>query len=97
MLYYIAHCYEGKKENLDHAAKITHDLQVEDTDNCYICPLLVFSHLNYNELGYKTEMELCLDLLSCCDKLIVATGLSQGVYQELEFAKSVGMEIEYLY
>ena len=96
MLYYVAHCYENKKENLDHATKITHDLQVADTDNCYLCPLLAFSHLRYSELGRKTEMELCLDLLSCCDKLIVASGMSDGVYQEIEFAKEVGMDIEYL-
>ena len=86
----------GNKKNYEHAAKVTHDLQVADLDKCYKCPILAFSFLDYNELGYRAELELCLDLLSCCDKLIVASGLSQGVYREIEFAKEVGMEIEFI-
>lgn len=96
MLYYVAHCYEGNSENLRRAAAITHDLQVDDPDNCYICPLLTFSHLRYGELGYRAEMDLCLDLLMVCDGLIVASGLSKGVYEEIQFAEMVGLEIEYL-
>lgn len=96
MLYYIAHCYEGNPKNLERAARITHDLQVADPDNCYICPLMTFSHLRYNELGYEAEMELCFDLLMICDKLIVASGLSKGVYDEISFAEDMGIEVEYL-
>ena len=96
MLYYVAHCYEGNPDNLQRAAEITHDLQVADPDNCYICPLLTFSHLQYGELGYGVEMELCLDILTVCDKLIIASGLSKGVYEELKFAEMVGIDVEYL-
>ena len=58
--------------------------------------LMAFSHLKYGEMGYDAEMELCLDILSCCDKLIVASIPSEGVRREIEFAKMVNMEVEYL-
>lgn len=96
ILVYIAHKYGGKQENLERAKKITHDLQVADLENTYICPLLVFSHLLYGEIGYDEETELCLDLLSVADKLIVASNLSKGVCKEIDFANLVNMEVEYL-
>ena len=96
MLIYISHRYQGNPDNMERAKKITHDLQVADPDNCYICPLTAFSHLQYGEMGYDAEMELCFDLLSVCDKLIVASIPSEGVRREIEFAKMVNMEVEYL-
>ena len=95
-LYYVAHQYGGDKDNIERAKKITHDLQVKDLANCYVCPLLTFSHLEYREIGYDDEMELCLDVLQNCDKLIVASEISKGVQMEIDFAKLVGMEIQYL-
>ena len=92
-LYYVAHRFGGDPANIERAKKITHDLQVADLDNCYICPLLAFSHLNYGEIGYEQEMEICLDLLSVCDVLIVASDVSDGVQKEIDFAKMVGMEV----
>lgn len=97
MIYYVGHCFAGDKANIERARKITHDLQVKDLANCYICPMLVFSHLEYGEIGYDNEIELCLDILQNCDKLIVASKeISKGVQKEIDFAKLVGMEIEYL-
>lgn len=92
-LYYVSHQYGGNKENVEKAKKITHDLQVKDLANCYVCPLLTFSHLEYGELGYDDEMELCFDLLSCADRLIVASEISNGVQKEIDFAKLVKMEV----
>ena len=86
----------GKPENIERAKQITHDLQVKDLENSYICPLLLFSHLRYGEIGYEAEMDLCLDILSSCDKLIVASDISKGVAREIDFANLVGMEVEYL-
>lgn len=95
--YYVAHKYGGDPQNIERAKKITHDLQVNDLENCYICPLMAFSHMRYNEIGFDEEMELCIDLLSICDGLIVASDFSKskGVQKEIEFAKLVGMEVEY--
>ena len=96
-LYYVAHQYGGNKENIEKAKKITHDLQMKDLANCYVCPLLTFSCLEYGELGYDDEMELCLDILQNCEKLIVASKeISRGVQKEIDFAKLIGMEVQYL-
>lgn len=86
----------GSKSNYDKAKKITHDLQVNDLENAYICPVVAFSYLDYNEVGNDEEMELCIDLLSVADKLIVASEVSAGVQREIDFANLVGMEVEYL-
>ena len=96
MLVYIAHMHGCKFENMERAKQITHDLQVKDLANSYICPLLLFSHLRYGEIGYDAEMDLCIDILSSCDKLIVASDISKGVKREIDFANLVGMEVEYL-
>ena len=65
-------------------------------ENTYICPLLALSHLEYSEVGYDDEMNLCIDLLSIADKMIVASDISKGVAREIDFANLVGMEVEYL-
>lgn len=90
---YVSHKFGGDPANMERAKKITHDLQVDDPENCYICPLLAFSHLGYNEIGYDEEMELCIDLLSVADVLIVASDVSKGVQKEIDFARMVGMEV----
>jgi hypothetical protein len=101
-IYYVAHRYGGDINNLERAKKITHDLQVADLENTYICPLIAFSHLQYGEIGYDAEMENCLDLLSVCEKLIVASDLSKGVEIEISLAEKLlnsngePMEVEYL-
>ena len=93
MIVYVAHRYCGDPANIERAKKITHDLQVNDLDNCYICPLLTFSHLKYGEIGYDEELELCLDILSVSDILIIASDISDGVQKEIDFARMVGMEV----
>ena len=95
-IYYVAHRFGGDINNLERAKQIIHDLQVADLENTYICPLLAFSHLQYGEIGYDAEMENCLDLLSVCDKLIVASDISKGVAKEIDFANLVNMEVEFL-
>ena len=92
-IYYVSHRFGGDPANMERAKKITHDLQVNDPENCYICPLIAFSHLGYNEIGYDEEMEICIDLLSVSDVLIVASDISGGVQKEIDFARLVGMEV----
>ena len=90
---YVSHKFGGDPANMERAKKITHDLQIENPTHCFICPILAFSHLQYGEIGYDDEIELCLDLLSLCDTLIVASDVSQGVRKEIDFARMVGMEV----
>jgi hypothetical protein len=102
MIIYVSHAYGGKIENLERAKQITHDLQVADLENTYICPLLTFSHLEYDEIGYDEEMTLCFDLLQMCEKIIVASDISKGVNAEISLAEKLlnsngePMEVEYL-
>lgn len=93
---YVAHEYGGNIENVKKIRRIVHDLQVADMDNLYISPVLSLAHLSYGEVGFDEEMELCLDLLTVCDKLIVASAVSEGVSRELDFATLVGMEVQFL-
>ena len=93
MIYYVAHKYGGKPENVKRAAKITHDLQINNLSDVFICPLLAFSHLCYNEIRYDDEMALCVDILSVSDVLVVASEPSEGVQKEIDFARMVGMEV----
>ena len=90
---YVSHCFGGNSANLEHAKQITHDLQTNDLEYTYICPLLAFSNLEYNEIGNDAEMALCIDLLSVSDVLIVASDISEGVQKEIDFARLVGMEV----
>ena len=90
---YVSHKFAGDPVNIERAKKITHDLQVDDTENCYICPLMAFSHLGYNEIGHDEEMALCIDLLSVSDVLLIASDISEGVQEEIDFARMVGMEV----
>ena len=78
---YVSHKFGGHPANMERAKKITHDLQVNDPENCYICPLMAFSHLGYNEMGYDEEMALCIDLLSVSDVLIVGTNAAWLYYE----------------
>ena len=93
MLLYLAHKYQGNQANIERAKKIAHDLQMDNPNHCVVCPLLNFSCLDYGEIGYEQEMEICLDLLSVCDVLIVASDISDGVQKEIDFARMVGMEV----
>ena len=96
ILFYVAHKYQGNAKNLERAKKITHDLQVSDKENSYLCPLLALSHLKYGELGFDEELDICIDMLQMCDCLIVASGISQGVQREIDFANLIGLEVRYL-
>ena len=94
MICYIAHIYSGNQTNIEKSKKITHDLQVKDLENCYICPLLTFSHLEYGEMSFDDEMELCLDILQCSERLIIASEeISSEMQVEIDFAKRVKMEV----
>lgn len=90
---YVSHKFGGDPANMERAKKITHALQIENPMHCFICPILAFSYLQYGEIGYDDEIELCLDLLSLCDTLIVASDVSNGVQKEIDFARMVGMEV----
>lgn len=87
MIYYVAHTDLGK------AQRITHDLQISDLENCYICPLLVFSELKSGEICKNDAEQLRLDVLSFSDRLIIPDGVEREKLIEYHFAQDVGMEV----
>lgn len=94
MRYYIAHAYQGNRSNIEKVGKIARDLQMKHPENAYFSPLHAFSFLNYDDIEYDSFMEICLDFLSACDALIVASKkISKGVQMEIDFAKLVKMEV----
>ena len=52
MLYFVSHKYQGDTANIDRVKRILHELQTKHTEHCFICPLLVFSHLEYGEIDF---------------------------------------------
>lgn len=83
-------------DDVDTAKKITHELQIDDMENCYICPVLAFSHLVDKETTKKEKAEICLDLLSVCDILVVYTNSPLWETEEIQFANKVNMEVIYI-
>ena len=96
MLVYVAHCFGGNPLNILRAKKITHDLALADPFNTYVCPLLTFMYLRYNEVGYEGEMSMCQDLLGECGEMIVASRISKGVQIEIDYCKEWGIPIKFL-
>lgn len=93
MLIFVAHKKENNNEN---AQKITRDLQIKDLSNTYICSALLFPHLESSGIEEKAKIELCIDVLSNCDKIIFATNITEDIVWALDFANLVGMEVEFL-
>lgn len=87
MIYYVTHNDKAQ------AIETVRDMQVYDTDNMYICPLIAFSHLTEQDADILT---LRLDLLTICDKLIVASEETDYIQAEIDLANRMGIEVEYL-
>lgn len=96
MIVYVTHAYGGKMKNMRLARKITYELQEKDPNNTYICPLLALPHIEGGKMDEEAIMENRIDLLSVCDKLIVASKPSNSVQEEIDFARIFKMEVEYL-
>ena len=94
MLIYCAHKFGNDPQNREIAEKLIEKLQLEDGDNCYISPIHAFGHL-YTKIPYEDGMELCFDLLTACDKLLVLSDESEGVRREIDMARLLGIEVGY--
>lgn len=95
MLIYCCHKYSGKEENKAEAERKIKRLQADDLENTYISPIHALGYM-YDTVSYDDGMELCYDLLMACDKVIVLSEISEGVKREVEMAKRLNMEVEYI-
>ena len=93
---YVAHKYEGDKENIEKLGVVLRKLQKEHPENSYFSPLHNFSYLEYNDMPYEEIIECCEDWLTESDKMLVIGDLSMGVEIEVTLAEKCNMEIEYL-
>lgn len=98
MIYYVTHAYDGRAETYEKVKQIVFDFQADDWENCYVSPILTFPYIGTkDESGVAINfVPVRLDLLTVCDVLLVASKPDEAVKMEIEFAKSVGMEIYYV-
>ena len=93
---YVAHKYEGNRQNIEKLGVILRKLQKEHPENSYFSPLHNFSYLEYDDMPYDEIIECCKDWLTESDKLLIVGELSKGVETELSLAEACNMEVEYL-
>lgn len=70
MLIYISHPYANKPENLKETEEICIKLMKEYPNDTIISPIHCFGFA-YSEVSYEHGLQMCLDLLSKCDKMLV--------------------------
>jgi len=70
MLIYISHPYGNNPENIKKVEEIIHRLVKEHPENTYISPIHCFGFM-YNSVSYEAGLEMCLNLLDRCEKMMV--------------------------
>lgn len=90
---YVSHKYDGKKEAIRDATRITYNLQTKDLQNHYYCPLVAIPWIAYKDITEDDKIALKLDMLTVCDSLLIASDISDDMEDEIEFAKLVKMEV----
>ena len=95
MLIYCSHKFGGSLENAKAAELKIKRLQLADPSNTYISPIHAFGFM-YNDVPYETGLEMCLDLLRKCDKMVVLSDLSRGVRAEIKFCTENEIPVEFL-
>ena len=95
MLIYISHAYAGKEENKTEVEDIIRTLVKEEPQHTYINPIACFGYL-YNDVPYQQGLEMCLKLLSVCDKMYVTGEIegSQGVKAEIRYCREHAIPYE---
>ena len=94
MLIYCSHKFGGSLENAKAAELKIKRLQLADPSNTYISPIHAFGFM-YHDVPYETRLEMCLDLLRRCDKMVVLSELSRKVKAEIKFCAKYGIPVEF--
>lgn len=94
--WYIAHPYNMQEENKQSVEQIIKQIVKDNPDVLPVSPIHATGFL-YAEMEYMDGMELCFELLSMCDELILCPGWedSRGCKLEKEWAEKHGIPIEY--
>lgn len=94
--YYVSHPFTGdEKANLADAERIRAELKVCHPNICFMNPLGMFGDENAD---YCTVLADALELLSCCEAIILCPGWekSTGCRAEKAYAIHTGIKIHYL-
>lgn len=94
--WYIAHPYSMKEENKQSVENIIKQIAKEHPDVFPVSPIHATGFL-YAHMEYIAGMQLCFELLSMCDTLILCPGWknSRGCKLEKEYAEKHGIPIRY--
>ena len=95
MRIYLSHPYGGGLDNWVRINELLTELAIGDPDNTYISPVHCFGGL-YNAVPYLRGMEMCLDLLSVCDRMVVYGDWrdSVGCRAEVAYCKEHDIPVE---
>ena len=95
ILIYISHAYGGKEENKAEVEKIVRQLVIDEPEHTYLSPIHATGFL-YNDVPYDQGLQMCLKLLSRCDKMYVYKPYegSQGVKAEIRYAREHAIPYE---
>lgn len=91
---YVAHPYGGNEDNKYRVEEIVKALaSAEGKGTCLISPIHTFGFL-YDTVSYVQGMDMCLDLLSTCDELVLCPGWENSKGCLMEYAYAKGKEIK---
>ena len=96
MKIYCAHAYGGKEENKQDAEKKILQLQIAHPENTYFSPIHAFG-FSYYYMSYDDGMDMCFDLLECCDEVYVLSPISEGVKREIAMAERLHIPVKVMY
>lgn len=94
--YYVSHPFTGdEKANIADAGRIRAELKARHSNICFMNPLGMFGDENAD---YCTALADALELLSCCEAIILCPGWekSTGCRAEKAYAIHTGIKIHYL-
>lgn len=96
MLIYVSHPYGGLFSNKEKIMKVIDELSKKDPKNAYICPVLLYDRLYFDE-PYEIGIHRCLEIEKYCSKVIMCEGWqqSEGCNDEFNFAVLKGIPVDY--
>ncbi|MPM33543.1 hypothetical protein SDC9_80119 [bioreactor metagenome] len=92
-LIYVAHPYQGMKENEEKADKIIKELYKRYPEHSFVSPIHGI-RCGYDDVTISEGLSYCLKLLSKCDGIILCNGWenSVGCTAEAALANSLGIK-----
>lgn len=95
MLIYV--CVKAEQQQEREQAKKIMQMLARDIENTYICAAFTFDYLPPPDMQQEADRDIMReDLICACDKMIVATELTEDILRDIEFAKNIKIPIEYI-